>query len=240
MDETRLKIEGLKIGFQQGARVVPAVDSVSLELRKGEMLALLGESGSGKSLTALSLLGLLPRPAGKLLGGHAWFDGKDLYALPEAELRKIRGHRIAMIFQEPMTALNPLMTVGDQLGEVLKTHFGMRGEALTKRCVELLNEVEIPEAASRLKKHLSSGTPAQSAGVYSLRHVAARRTMLSRRYPAKKKMSLAWKMPSPIWPLASYWLSPGSPTISAPRAGSACAPSSSEALNVPAGSFSDT
>ena len=89
MDKTRLKIEGLKIGFQQGAQVVPAVDEVSLELRKGEMLALLGESGSGKSLTALSLLGLLPRPSGRLMGGHAWFDGKDLYALPEKELQKI-------------------------------------------------------------------------------------------------------------------------------------------------------
>lgn len=153
MSEVRLKIEGLRIGFQQGARVVPAVDEVSLELRKGEMLALLGESGSGKSLSALSLLGLLPRPAGRLLGGHAWFDGRDLYALAEPELRKLRGHRIAMIFQEPMTALNPLMTVGDQLGEVLKTHFGMRGEAAAKRSVELLGEVEIPEAAARLKSY---------------------------------------------------------------------------------------
>lgn len=153
MSDVRLKIEGLRIGFQQGARVVPAVDEVSLELRKGEMLALLGESGSGKSLSALSLLGLLPRPAGRLLGGHAWFGGRDLYALAEPELRKLRGHRIAMIFQEPMTALNPLMTVGDQLGEVLKTHFGMRGEAAAKRSVELLGEVEIPEAAARLKNY---------------------------------------------------------------------------------------
>ena len=153
MDKTRLKIEGLKIGFQQGAQVVPAVDEVSLELRKGEMLALLGESGSGKSLTALSLLGLLPRPSGRLMGGHAWFDGKDLYALPEKELQKIRGRSIAMIFQEPMTALNPLMTVGDQLGEVLKTHFKMHGVAVTKRCEELLNEVEIPEASARLRSY---------------------------------------------------------------------------------------
>ena len=153
MDEIQLKIEDLRIAFRQGTKAMPAVDAVSLELRKGEMLALLGESGSGKSLTALSLLGLLPHPAAQLLGGHAWFDGQDLYMLPEAELRKIRGHRIAMVFQEPMTALNPLMTVGDQLGEVLRTHFEMHGGAIAKRCVELLDEVEIPEAASRLKSY---------------------------------------------------------------------------------------
>ena len=91
MNEIRLKIEGLRIGFQTGPRVVPAVDEVSLELRKGEMLALLGESGSGKSLTALSLLGLLPRPSGRLLGGQAWFDGKEkclLYCKAGIELNQ--------------------------------------------------------------------------------------------------------------------------------------------------------
>ncbi len=153
MSEICLKIEDLRVGFRTSGRVVPALDRVSLELRRGEMLALLGESGSGKSLTALALMGLLPRPAGVLMGGHAWFDGVDLFALPEEEKRKLRGGRIAMIFQEPMTALNPVLTIGQQLGECLELHQGLKGEALRQRAVELLEEVEIPEAAQRLDSY---------------------------------------------------------------------------------------
>ena len=153
MTEIALQVEDLRIGFQQGKRIVPAVDGVSFALRRGEMLALLGESGSGKSMTALALLGLLPRPAGRLLGGHAWFDGRDLFALPDAEMRPYRGHRLAMIFQEPMTALNPVLTVGQQIREVLAIHFGLRGEAADRRAAELLEEVDIPEAKTRLRAY---------------------------------------------------------------------------------------
>ena len=152
-EEIRISIEELGIGFQQGKRILPAVEDVSLTLRKGEMLALLGESGSGKSMTALSLLGLLPRPAGRLTNGKAWFEGQDLYHLSEEALRKLRGRRIAMIFQEPMTALNPVLTIGEQLREVLQTHFKMPKAQANVRAKELLTEVEIPEAASRLNAY---------------------------------------------------------------------------------------
>ena len=99
-DDVRISVEGLEVGFRHGRRILPVVDGVSLELRGGEMLALLGESGSGKSMTALSLLGLLPRPAGCLTGGSAWYHGEDIYHVSEESLRKLRGRRIAMIFQE--------------------------------------------------------------------------------------------------------------------------------------------
>ena len=141
------------MGFRHGRRILPVVDGVSLELRGGEMLALLGESGSGKSMTALSLLGLLPRPAGCLTGGSAWYHGEDIYHVSEESLRKLRGRRIAMIFQEPMTALNPVLTIGDQLREVLSTHFGMGRREADERAAHLLREVEIPEAESRLASY---------------------------------------------------------------------------------------
>ncbi len=146
----RVIIEDLGIGFRQGEGLLPAVDGASLVLRRGEMVALLGESGSGKTLTALSLLGLLPKPGACLTHGHAWYDGKDLYALAQEELQGLRGRRLAMVFQEPMTALNPVLTIGRQLEEVLQTHFKMTKERRRARCVELLQEVEIPEAESRL------------------------------------------------------------------------------------------
>ncbi len=146
----RVIIEDLGIGFRQGGGLLPAVDGASLVLRRGEMVALLGESGSGKTLTALSLLGLLPKPGACLTHGHAWYDGKDLYALDQEELQGLRGRRLAMVFQEPMTALNPVLTIGQQLEEVLQTHFKMTKERRRARCVELLQEVEIPEAESRL------------------------------------------------------------------------------------------
>lgn len=152
-DDVRISVEGLEVGFRHGRRILPVVDGVSLELRGGEMLALLGESGSGKSMTALSLLGLLPRPAGCLTGGSAWYHGEDIYHVSEESLRKLRGRRIAMIFQEPMTALNPVLTIGDQLREVLSTHFGMGRREADERAAHLLREVEIPEAESRLASY---------------------------------------------------------------------------------------
>ncbi|MGN0866543.1 MAG: dipeptide ABC transporter ATP-binding protein [Oligosphaeraceae bacterium] len=152
-EETRITVSNLGIAFQQGRRLVPAVDGVSFSLKAGEMVALLGESGCGKSLTALSLLGLVPRPSGRLTHGSALLEGKELYSLEESQWQSLRGRRVAMVFQEPMTALNPVMTIGEQLGEVLRTHFHKKGEALRQRCLELLQEVEISDPESRLKAY---------------------------------------------------------------------------------------
>ena len=151
--ETRITVEDLGIAFQQGRRLVPAVDGVSFSLKAGEMVALLGESGCGKSLTALSLLGLVPRPGGRLTHGRAWLGERELYSLEESQWQPLRGRRVAMVFQEPMTALNPVMTIGEQLGEVLRIHFSLKGKALHQRCRELLQEVEISDPESRLKAY---------------------------------------------------------------------------------------
>ena len=147
----RISVSGLRVGFRRGREIVPVVDAVDFDLYPGEMLALLGESGSGKSLTALALMGLLPRPAGVLLGGRAMYNGQtDLLSLDDDGMRRYRGRRIAMIFQEPMTSLNPVMPVGVQLSEVLRLHFHLGREEMRSRCVSLLREVEIPEPESRL------------------------------------------------------------------------------------------
>src|SRR5512134_2489679 len=125
-----LEINGLKTQFKIRQGLVKAVDGLDLVLRSGETFGLVGESGCGKSVTALSILRLLPKPAGRIAGGRILFDGKDLAAVSEAEIRRIRGNRISMIFQEPMTSLNPVYTIGFQIEEVLRKHRGMtRAEA---------------------------------------------------------------------------------------------------------------
>ena len=127
--ETRdslLEIIGLKTQFKTRQGLVKAVDGVDLELRRGETFGLVGESGCGKSVTALSILRLLPKPAGRIAEGRILFDGRDLTELSEAEIRKIRGNRISMIFQEPMTSLNPVYTIGFQIEEVLRRHRDMQ------------------------------------------------------------------------------------------------------------------
>ena len=141
-----LQVDNLRTWFTAGKRTVRAVDAVSLHIERGETLALLGESGCGKSVTALSLLRLLP-PAGRIVGGSVRLHGEDLLALPEVAMRRVRGARIAMIFQEPMTSLNPVLTVGRQIGEPLAQHKGLRGEALRSRVLELLDAVGIPDPA---------------------------------------------------------------------------------------------
>ena len=142
---------GFASGTRQRQRVLVAVDGVSLDLRAGETFALLGESGCGKSATALALLRLLPM-AGYILGGEVRFDGAELLQLPEAEMRRVRGSGMAMIFQEPATSLNPVLTVGCQIGEVLKRHAGLSGEPLTRRALELLEAVGIADAERRLSE----------------------------------------------------------------------------------------
>ena len=151
--DTILDVRGLRMGFASGyaatRKILVAVDGVDFELASGETLALLGESGCGKSATALSLLRLLPA-AGRILGGEVNFAGRELLALPEAEMRAVRGGGMAMIFQEPATSLNPVLTVGRQIGEVLERHLGLAGSAGRLRALELLDAVGIADAPRRL------------------------------------------------------------------------------------------
>ncbi len=152
-DEHLLTIENLAVDFVQGEKVTHAVRGVSLHIDRGETLALVGESGSGKSVTALSVLRLLPVPPAKYRAGQIRFAGQELLHAPEKTLRAVRGNRIAMIFQEPMTSLNPLHTVEKQIGEVLEIHRGLTGEKARARIIELLEEVGIPEPEKRLSSY---------------------------------------------------------------------------------------
>lgn len=151
--KTILEVRNLQTCFHQGKEIARAVDNVSFKIRAGETLAVVGESGSGKSVTALSLLQLLARPAGFIAGGEILFNGQDLLKMKNSDLRKIRGNRISMIFQEPMTALNPVFTIGFQLSEVLKLHQGLQGTELHSRCVEMLDKVGIPAPETRLEDY---------------------------------------------------------------------------------------
>ncbi|MGI6782785.1 MAG: ABC transporter ATP-binding protein [Aminivibrio sp.] len=160
-----LEIKDLRTYFDTDAGLVKAVDGVSLAVEPGETLGVVGESGCGKSVTALSVLRLLQKPAGRIAGGSILFDGLDLASLPEEKMRSIRGNKISMIFQEPMTSLNPVYTIGNQLMEPLRLHQGKsRGEAF-KKAVELLDMVSIPSAAQRMKDypHQLSGGMRQRA-----------------------------------------------------------------------------
>jgi oligopeptide transport system ATP-binding protein len=147
-----LEVKNLQVTFKTRAGLVKAVDDVSFNVGQGEILAIVGESGCGKSVTSLSIMGLIGNP-GKISGGQIMFEGKDLTKLNEAQLRKIRGGKIAMIFQDPMTSLNPVLTVGDQIKESLKIHMNMTGKKADERAVELLRLVGIPNPADRLKQY---------------------------------------------------------------------------------------
>ncbi len=147
-----LSVQDLSVGFASGRTLLTAVSDVSFDLTAGETLALLGESGCGKSVTALSLLRLLPA-AGRILGGEVRFAGNDLLQLPEVDMRAVRGGGMAMIFQEPATSLNPVMTVGRQIEEVLERHLALSGEAARQRALELLNAVGMADAARRLNDY---------------------------------------------------------------------------------------
>ena len=143
-----LDVQGLSVTFAGDAGTVAAVDNVSFTIEPGETLGLVGESGSGKSVTAFAILRLL-QPPGRITSGRVVFEGRDLLSLPEAEMRHVRGRRISLIFQEPMTALNPVMRVGDQIAEALIVHdIAGRGEA-RRRAIELLDAVRIADAAQR-------------------------------------------------------------------------------------------
>lgn len=153
MTDPLLEVSGLKVRIGNGDHAVRPVDGVGFDIRRGETLALLGESGCGKSMTALALLRLLPQPAGKLDGGAVLLQGENLMERTESAMRSVRGGRIAMIFQEPMTSLNPVMTVGYQIEESLEQHKGLRGEEAKQRVLGLLGAVGIPDAARRYSEY---------------------------------------------------------------------------------------
>ena len=153
MTEALLTLDNVRVELGRGESAIRPVDGVSLEIRKGETYALLGESGCGKSMTALSILRLLPQPIGRITAGHIQLGNEDLMALPESQMRRIRGRRISMIFQEPMTSLNPVLTIGDQIGEVLNQHHGMKGRVARERVLELLDAVGIPDVRRRYTEY---------------------------------------------------------------------------------------
>ncbi|MDE2801520.1 MAG: ABC transporter ATP-binding protein [Chloroflexota bacterium] len=153
LSEHLLTVEGLKTHFFTPTGVVKAVDGISYDVREGETLAIVGESGCGKSVGALSIMRLVASPPGRIVDGQVNFDGIDLLAISEQQMRTIRGNRIAMIFQEPMTSLNPVLTIGKQITESLELHLKMEGAQAQQRAIELLEMVGIPDAPSRLKQY---------------------------------------------------------------------------------------
>ncbi len=160
-----LEVMGLKTQFFTQDGVVKAVDGVSFYVNEGETLGIVGESGCGKSVSVLSVMRLIPQPPGKIVDGKVMFDGVDLLAVSDDEIRRVRGNKIAMIFQDPMTSLNPVLTIGRQIGEALELHMGMNKEESRKRSAQLLGMVGIPEADDRLDDypHQFSGGMRQRA-----------------------------------------------------------------------------
>ena len=165
MSEPVLSVRGLRTHFVTPERTVKAVDGVSYDLHPGKTLAVVGESGSGKSVHALSILRLLPEPPAKVVGGEILFQGKDLLKMKHEEMRKIRGNRIAMIFQEPMTSLNPVLKVGEQIAEAVILHQGKTKAEAWAKAVDLLKKVGIPHPEERVNDfpHQFSGGMRQRA-----------------------------------------------------------------------------
>lgn len=150
---TLIRVSNLKTHFYTEDGVVPAIDGIDFEIREGETLAIVGESGSGKSVTSLSLMRLIPTPPGKIVDGDITFKGESLFQKSEAQMRKIRGNKISMIFQEPLTSLNPVFKIGDQITETLILHQNMNKLEALKEAVELLKLVGIPEPERRVKQY---------------------------------------------------------------------------------------
>jgi oligopeptide/dipeptide ABC transporter ATP-binding protein len=148
-----LEIRNLKVYFDIRGAVLKAVDDVSLEIGIGETLGLVGESGCGKSVTASAVMGIIPSPPGRIAGGEIIFEEENLVKLPESRMRKIRGNRISMIFQEPMTSLNPVYTVGDQVAEVIRLHQGLSRRETRDRVIEMFRLVGIPAPETRVGDH---------------------------------------------------------------------------------------
>ena len=151
--DTILSVKDLEVEFATYGGTVKAVRGVSFDVTRGETLAIVGESGCGKSVTVQSLMGLIPAPPGKITGGTATLNGKNILNLPPAEANKFRGVEVGMIFQDPMSSLNPTMTIGDQIAETLKVHRGKSDQEAFKLAVELLERTHIPEAPKRAKQY---------------------------------------------------------------------------------------
>ncbi|MGB7540761.1 MAG: ABC transporter ATP-binding protein, partial [Burkholderiales bacterium] len=152
-DQALLSVDNLHVHFVTARGTVRAVEGIGYAVRRGEMVAIVGESGCGKSVSALALMRLLPKPAGRIVAGRILFQGRDLLALSEEEMRAIRGRDIAMIFQEPMTSLNPVLTIGLQIMEPLVIHRNVGGQAARERALELLQRVGIPDPERRLGQY---------------------------------------------------------------------------------------
>jgi peptide/nickel transport system ATP-binding protein len=165
MKKPLLEVRSLSTHFSTEEGVVRAVENVSFEINTGEILSLVGESGCGKSVTALSILGLIPIPPGRVVSGEIFFDGRNLLQFGEKEMEKVRGNEISMIFQEPMTSLNPVFTIGDQIMEAILLHQGLPKAAARKRTIEILDRVRIPSPETRIDAypHQLSGGMRQRA-----------------------------------------------------------------------------
>ena len=152
-DGVILKMDGLKTHFFTDDGLVPAVDGVSFEIGRGRTLGLVGESGSGKSVTSMSILRLIPQPPGKIVDGHVWFEGRDLTQISDAEMRKVRGNDISVIFQEPMSSLNPVFTVGNQIVEAITLHQDMEYKEAREYAIDMLDKVGIPAPRERIDEY---------------------------------------------------------------------------------------
>ncbi|MCP4681304.1 MAG: ABC transporter ATP-binding protein [Desulfobacterales bacterium] len=151
MDNNKLlSVQDLKVYFRGDEQVSPVLEGLSYDVRQGETVCLVGESGCGKTVSALTILGLIPRPSGQVSGGRVIFKEKNLLELGAEEMRKIRGNRISMVFQEPLTSLNPVFTIGDQIGEAISIHENISSIELRQRCIQLLKDVKMPSPEDRL------------------------------------------------------------------------------------------
>jgi oligopeptide/dipeptide ABC transporter ATP-binding protein len=162
-----LDVRELVTGLDRAGGMVKVVNGVSFSVEAGETVAIVGESGCGKSITALSLMRLLPKPQAHILGGQVWLDGRDLLAMSEAEVRPLRGSKISMIFQDPISSLNPVVSIGAQLVEGIRRHTTLSRRAAHERAIELLRHVNIPDAANRFNDypHRLSGGMCQRIGI---------------------------------------------------------------------------
>ncbi len=148
-----LQVQDLSVEFRTRRGTSRVLDGVSFDLQRGQTLGVVGESGCGKSVTALAVMRLIAQPPGRIAGGRVLFDGRDLLRISEADMRKVRGNRISMIFQEPMTSLNPAYTVGDQIAEAVRLHEGLSRSAATERAVQMLQAVGIPDPQRRVHEY---------------------------------------------------------------------------------------
>jgi oligopeptide/dipeptide ABC transporter ATP-binding protein len=153
MENTLLSVQDLKVYFRGNERIARALDGISYDVGKGETICLVGESGCGKTVSALAILRIIPQPPGEVMGGKILFNGQDLLELSEEDMQKIRGNHIAMVFQEPMTSLNPVFTIGDQIKEAILVHEPLEKNETHRRCTQLLKDVGIASPENRLNDY---------------------------------------------------------------------------------------